>query len=110
MHITSTFNYVFYEILYVDILKAGCCKPQIICQIQYMKVTFWGKQNIAVDSSYPYNNYFDTWTNDQSMLQLQLLKRRICEDITGQMMDTWVLPGCDGFSTHCFSFIAMLEH
>ena len=75
-----------------------------------MNVTFWGKQNIAVDSSYPYNNYFDTWTNDQSMLQLQLLKRRNFEYITGQMMDTWVLPGCDGFCTHCFSFIAMSEH
>lgn len=74
MHITFTFNYVFYEILYVDILKAGCCKPQIICQIQYMNVTFWGKQNIAVDSSYPYNNYFDTWTNDQSMLQVKVFK------------------------------------
>ncbi|KAL0013425.1 hypothetical protein SO802_000494 [Lithocarpus litseifolius] len=52
----------------VSPIEAGCCKPPTTCQMQYVNATFWEKQNVAEDSSYPYDSDCDTWTNDQGTL------------------------------------------
>lgn len=68
MHITSTSTMGFMKFCMLPFLKAGCCKPPITCQMQYVNATFWEKQNVAEDSSYPYDSDCDTWTNDQGTL------------------------------------------
>lgn len=44
------------------------------------------------------------------MLRLRLLQRRISDNITGQMVETWALLGCDGLAAHRFPSLVIPRH
>ncbi|CAL5376457.1 unnamed protein product [Camellia sinensis] len=52
-------------------IEAGCCRPPVSCNMEYINATYWRKEEeeeLLLDSSIPYNRDCDLWTNKENVL------------------------------------------